>query len=148
MKRSKRGGFSLLEVLLATSILLGSAVVLGQLVSLGSRSARLARDEAAAERIARTQLDEIAAGIVSAETDRASPVDGEPGWVISVKQTPVEKSDLIALEVTVRRESDQRRPPRPFTLVRWIRSPEQAGTPIGSEGPVGSELDDSRAGRP
>ncbi|MFV2065374.1 MAG: hypothetical protein ACC645_00230 [Pirellulales bacterium] len=151
MRRGDRGGFSLLEVLLATSILLGSAIVLGELVSLGSRSARLAQDEAAAERIARTRLDEISAGIVSVEADEESPVDGEPGWVVSVKQTPVESADLLSIEVTVKRESDEGRTARPFTLVRWIRNPqqdEQAEAPVDSDTAVRSETVFSGAGTP
>ena len=39
MTRSRRHGFSLLEVLLATSILIGSAIVLVELVTIGNRHA-------------------------------------------------------------------------------------------------------------
>ena len=151
MRRKNRSGFSLLEVLLATSILLGSTIVLGELVSLGSRSARLAQDEATAERIARTRLDEIAAGLVPAESDEGSPVDGQPGWVVSMKPTQVESADLLAIEVTVQRESDEGRTARPFLLVRWIRNPQQgdsAETPIAPNAAVGSETDLSGAGTP
>jgi Tfp pilus assembly protein PilV len=123
MNASHRGGFSLLEVLLATSILLGAIIVLGELASIGRRSARAALDLSQAQLLCQTKMEELLAGIVPLEPQQNTPVEGEPGWFASVNIKPVAQQGLAALEVTVWREEAGQPAGRQFTLHRWIYDP-------------------------
>jgi hypothetical protein len=131
MKRAPRNGFSLMEVLLATSILLASLIVLGQLANVGRQHAHDADKLTTAELLCQTKLNEVLAGI-----ERVRPVDNEalpeaPGWVWSLHVGSAEKLHLASLRVTVSEEllepegdAVDQRPPKQFTLTRWIRDPD------------------------
>ena len=58
-KGSCRGGFSLLEVILALAILIGILAVLSELVGLGVRNARVARAMTQAQLLCESKLAEI-----------------------------------------------------------------------------------------
>ena len=64
-------GFSLLEVMLATSILLTCLIVLGQLASVGRRHARDAEQLRSPSYLCRSRYSEILAG--------AAPLESQPG---------------------------------------------------------------------
>ena len=66
MARDRRG-FSLLEVLLASSILLGCVIVLGHLAYLGRRNARAALDSSTAQILCESKMGELLAGIAPLE---------------------------------------------------------------------------------
>lgn len=70
---SPRGGFSLIEVILATAILLGSVVVLGELASMGRRQAEKGKKLAAAQQLCEQTLNEVLLGLRPLE-----PVEQEP----------------------------------------------------------------------
>jgi Tfp pilus assembly protein PilV len=123
MSRNRRHGFSLLEVLLATSILIGSAIVLLELVTIGNRHASSARDLARSQLICQTKLAEILAHLAPVETVRPTPVEGEPEWVYWVDLRPTSQSDLVALEVNTAHESAPQKQSARCTLVRWVRDP-------------------------
>ena len=124
MTSRRRRGFSLLEVLLATSILIGSAIVLLELVSIGSRHASSARDLAKSQLICQTKLNEILARVVPAEQVRSTPVEDEPQWVYWVNLLPLKQPGLVALEVNVAHETAPQKQSARFTLVRWVRDPQ------------------------
>ena len=121
MRRSRRRGFSLLEVLLATGILIGSAIVLMELASIGNRHAASARDLAKSQLICQTKLNEIVCGLAPAETVRPTPLEDDPGWVYWVDVLPAEQPGLLVLEVGAAHEPVPRKQSARFTLVRWIR---------------------------
>jgi type II secretory pathway component PulJ len=123
MKPASRRGFSLLEVILATSMLLASAIVLAELANVGRRHADTAEDLAAAQRICQTRLNEMLAGIAPVELLRDEPLKERPGWVVSVDLDSVDQPGLAALRVTVREDVPEDRRANQFTLVRWIRDP-------------------------
>lgn len=124
-----RRGFSLLEVLIATSILLGCVVVLGELAAIGRQHARDAEDLTAAQLICQTKLNEILCGASPAASVEAQPLTEAPGWVYSAEITYIDKPGLASLTVTVSEEIsetedfEQERAVRQFQLTRWIRDP-------------------------
>jgi prepilin-type N-terminal cleavage/methylation domain-containing protein len=126
MRRRRRRGFSLLEVLLATAILIGSAVVLMELASIGMRHAASARDLSQAQRLCQSKLNEIIVGVAPAETVRATPLEEDPRWTYWVEVQPTERPGLVLLEVGVAQELASHKQINRFTLQRWIRDPKGA----------------------
>lgn len=123
MIRARRHGFSLLEVLLATSILVGSAIVLLELVTIGSRHASAARNLSKSELICQTKLNEILSRAAPVEAVRPTPVENERPWVYWVELRPIGRDDLVALEVTAAYEPAPEKQSARFTLIRWVREP-------------------------
>jgi prepilin-type N-terminal cleavage/methylation domain-containing protein len=70
---TSRGGFSLIEVMLATAILLGSVVVLGELASMGRRQSEKGKKLAEAQQLCEQTLNEVLLGLRPLE-----PVEQEP----------------------------------------------------------------------
>lgn len=124
MRPSRRRGFSLLEVLLATGILIGSSIVLMELASIGMRHAASARDLSQAQLICQTKLNEIVAGVTPAETARPMPYEDDPRWTYWVTVQPTERVGLVLLEVGVAQELIPNKQTNRFSLVRWIRDPK------------------------
>ena len=146
----RRKGFSLLEVLLATSILIGSAIVLLELVTIGNRHASSARDLAKSQLICQTKLNEILARISPLEAVRPTAVEEDAKWVYWIELRPIEQSELVALEVNAAYQPSPEKQSAQFTLVRWLRdprsqtngptpstqSPDDASAPILTGGPA------------
>ena len=76
----RRGGFSLLEVILALAILVAALAVLGELVRSGVRNAQMARDLSRAQVLCESKLGEVFAGAIPAEktskTVKATQIQG------------------------------------------------------------------------
>lgn len=143
MKPAPREGFSLLEVLMATSILLGSVIVLNQLAEIGRKNAADAQDLSTAQLLCETRLNELVSGLAQIEPVEDEPIVGAPGWILSVDVEPLDRNaaagstgsagmlELAALRVTVAREPSEGRRSAAFTLVRWVpdtitpRSPDR-----------------------
>jgi hypothetical protein len=120
MMRHRRAGFSLMEVLLSTSILLGSSVVLIELATIGRKQASTAYDLNQAQLICQAKLDEIVAGITMVKAVEDEEIEEHPGWFYSIESQPVRSHNLAAVKVSVYQEAeDQKRPVR-FSLVRWV----------------------------
>jgi hypothetical protein len=127
MKPARRAGFSLLEVLLATSILVGSLVVLSELANVG----RLHIDDVdrltTAQQVCRAKLNAILAGAEPLLPVAGEPIGGFPGWLATVQVEPTGERGLQALRVTVREDVPEEQAAREFTLVRWIRETDAPG---------------------
>ena len=143
MKRPRRNAFSLMEVLLATTILLGSLIVLGQLATIGRKHAHDAEYLTTAQLLCQSKLNEMLAGV-----ERVRPVESEalpeaPGWAWSVEVESAEKLHLVSVRVTVWEEPSETeeavdaRPSKRFALTRWMRDPNH-DDPRGdaSRGPI------------
>lgn len=139
MRRSRRRGFSLLEVLLATAILVGSSVVLMELASIGMRHAASARDLSQAQRLCQSKLNEIIVGVAPTETVRPMPCEEDPRWTYWVNVQPAERAGLVKLEVGVAQELASRKQLNRFTLVRWIRDPKTKEENPSPSNPTGAE---------
>lgn len=127
--RARRDGFSLLEVLLATSILIGSSIALLELVMIGNRHANSARDLSRSQRICQTKLNEILSGLAPLEVVRPTEVDGELGWVYWVDLRPLEQSELTVLEVSAAHQPTPEKQSARFSLVRWVNAPRDPADP-------------------
>jgi hypothetical protein len=74
---SKRAGFSLMEVLVATTLLLGSMIVLSELAGLGRRHAESAQDYATAQLLCENKMSEILVGLAPLASVEAEPFETE-----------------------------------------------------------------------
>lgn len=132
MRRKRHGGFSLMEVLLATSILLACLIVLGQLAFVGRKHAEDAAVLTNSQLICQTELNEILIGAAPVASVDRQPVDGHPGWVYSVEVEPLERLGLVTLRVTVSQEDTEspsestEHTGKRFTLTRWMHRADRS----------------------
>jgi type II secretory pathway pseudopilin PulG len=125
----RREGFSLLEAILALAILTSSIAVLGELVRMGSQHAALARDLTQAQFLCESTMNEIAAGMQGGAMAVAdAPIDptlagGDASWVYSVNVGALELPNLVAVQVTVRKNQPSNKRPATYTLLRWMKNP-------------------------
>ncbi len=124
MTRSSRQGFSLLEVLLATSILIGSSIVLVELVTIGNRHASSARELSKSQLICQSKLNEILAHAAPIAQVRPTPSEEDPRWVVWIDLVPTVHEGLVALEVNAAYEPTPKKQRSRCTLVRWVRDPK------------------------
>ncbi|NLY00449.1 MAG: hypothetical protein GXY83_30510 [Rhodopirellula sp.] len=121
-----RGGFSLLEVILAATVLLGSAIVLFELAAIGREHVNSTEQLALAQRLCETRINEILAGQQQAKAVEKEELLDYPGWNLAVEVDPVSgQTGLSALRVTVFREADAQHRAKRYTLVRWVRDGQQ-----------------------
>lgn len=133
MKTSPRG-FSLLEVMLATSVLLGCLVVLSELAAVGRIHASVAQDGSTALTICRSKVNEILAGVAPTTSVQKESIDDPPGWWYSVEVEPARQSGVLVLRVTVGQEENPEGRPVEYSLVRWIRDPKSSTPEQGASG--------------
>jgi len=122
----RSAGFSLLEVILALAILAGAMVILGELARQGLRYAERARDVTQAEMICQSKLAEIISSSSTPTASAASPVETDPSdnqkWLCSVDVSPLSQQGLLAVRVTVTKDTDQAQPLE-VSLTRWMVDP-------------------------
>lgn len=115
-----RRGFSLMEVLLATSILLASSIALIELATIGRKQANTAYDLNQAQLLCQAKLDEIATGITPMTAVESQEFEDGSGWFYSVETLPLRFGDLTAVSVSVFQEEKSIGRPVRFSLVRWM----------------------------
>jgi prepilin-type N-terminal cleavage/methylation domain-containing protein len=125
MKRRPRRGFSLMEILLATSILLACVVVLAELAEVGRRHAVSVDQLTTAQMICQSKLNEIVAGAAPLSAVEAATVAEAPDWVYSVELESMTNLDLVVVRVTVEGQpqddaTTRQRPKKSFSLTRWM----------------------------
>lgn len=124
--RSRRGGYSLMEVLLATAILLSSVLVLMELASIGRYYVQSVDGQSTAQMLCQTALNEILAGAEPLQEVEDRVFEDHPDWVYSVEIEPSDRPTLVAVRVTVRQQPAEgpngavRGKPKQFSLVRWV----------------------------
>ena len=143
MKRARRAGFSLLEMLLATAILLGSVIVLAELAGIGNHHVDDIEGLSSAQLICQSALNEMLSGAAPVQSFEKRAVDEYPGWMVSAEVASVRQQGVASLRVTAWYEDpepigDEIEPRRrfPFTLVRWTRdpySPSPGGVESGAQ---------------
>ena len=122
----KRGGFSLLEVILALAILGGGLAVLGELARLGLRNAQIARETAQAQLLCESKLAEITAGITPLQgvsgVEFEEPLgNGTMKWLYSIDVQQTDCEGMSAVRVTVVQDLPEEKRPVDFSLVRWMQ---------------------------
>jgi hypothetical protein len=126
-----RGGFSLLEVVLALAILVCAIAVLGELVRLGTMSAAGARDLTQAQLLCESKLAEITAGILPPdpvqyamfEAYTEDQIESTAEWVYSVELEATDLPGLVVVRVTVEQDLPPELRPATFALARLMQDP-------------------------
>ena len=126
---SRRRGFSLLEVIIATGILAANTVLLLSLFSTGERHADRAETRVLAQMLCQSKLDELIADPSQLRTVDDELIVGYIDWTYSVDWTPSEIDGLVRLRVSVSRVEEFGRlediapasSRNTFELVRWTR---------------------------
>ena len=135
---TKRAGFSLMEVLLATAILLGSILVLMELAGIGRHYVQSVEARSTAQMLCQTKLNELLAGIQPLEEIDERVVEDYPDWTYSVEVLPVRRLPLSLLRVTVTQRTLEgttptiRGKPKSCSLARWV--PDAPSSERGMEG--------------
>ncbi len=137
-----RGGFSLLELILALAILALAVAAIGQLVRLGLAHARHARELTKAELYCESTMAELAAGVLPLEGVSDIPIEQDSEWLYSVTVEPAAVDGLLVVTVTVYQAEPDPVRPIEFTLVRWLADPEvfsadAAASSLGAARPAG-----------
>ena len=96
----RRSGFSLLEVMLATTVLLGSVIVLSHIAFVGTAHMDAAQQYAAAQLVCQARMNEMLAGALPIQEVSNEPIAELPGWGLTVKAESASREGLLALEVT------------------------------------------------
>ena len=131
---TRRGGFSLLEVLVATAMLLGSVIVLAELASIGRQHIRAADELTRAQLVCQARLEAMLAGALPMTEVEKEPIEDAPGWVATVVLETIDQPGLAALRVTVAQDVPEGERSRECTLVRWVPEPPS----FGESGPQGA----------
>jgi prepilin-type N-terminal cleavage/methylation domain-containing protein len=130
--RPDRGGFSLLEIMLALAILGGSLAVLSRIADTGISAAREARDLSVARLLCQAKLSELLLDSISGVAPQSVstvPLDSfdsqsSTPFHYSVEVEPAPLDGLLAIRVTVVGENPDGGPPLArYALVRWMVDP-------------------------
>lgn len=98
---SRRGGMTLVEVLIATAILAVSLMALGRRGFVAIQAAQKGERQAAGAGIAREALDGLLAGTLAPPARETTWAD-QPEWVWWIEVKPSEQEGLVRLSVHVR----------------------------------------------
>jgi len=133
-----RGGFSLLEVLMAMGVLLGCIIVLTELAAIGRAHANDAQTRAKAQLLCQARLNEMLAGVQPVMPVQKRVIDEEPEWTYSVEIDSSPHPGLSVIRVVVAQDLPEEQRPQSFSLLRWIPDPHgriaaAAGESLGEE---------------
>ena len=123
LRRSRRQGITLLEVLLAIAILGGALAAIGELIRLGVRSAGAAQQETFAHLLCDSRMAEVAAGAVPPESVGQTACEEATDWVYTIEVTPADQTGLLQVMVLVQQDPSQYTLPRSYQLYRYIPDP-------------------------
>ncbi len=139
VRKFKRAGLTLLEVIIAMAILAMSATLLYQVSNLATNSALEAQRLANAHILSESKMAEILAGAVATEPmdwtlDSDGTVPGE--WYYKLETSVGERENMIGLKLSVSdNPTSTTRSQAIFTIVRYIIDPQLGlDTPPSSDG--------------
>ncbi len=129
--RSRRRGFSLLEILLALSILGGSLAVLSQIAETGTDAAREARALSMARILAQAKLSEVLLNSTLGQTPtpvveaQADPFDSQStsDFYYSIDVVPAPLDGMLAIRVSVQAKNANGGVQANYQLTRWMIDP-------------------------
>ncbi len=142
---TRRGGFTLLEIVLALAIAGIAMALLSQLVGLANRSAAASRDLTKAQLIAESIMAEYASGVMLPQ-ESSGTWELDPTWIYSVAVSPGSSENLSVITVTVTHDVDTPTPTS-FSLTQWMfipPEPEEDATEADSG--AGTTSDESSGG--
>lgn len=129
MRPMQRPGFSLMEVLLATSILLACLLVLSQMATVGRQHAEDAESLTIAQLLCQAQLNEVLIGAQPLASRSLTAIPGMPGWTYEIDVQSLGQFDLASVRVTVAPEESDgpvRARGKRASLLRWMHAPDFA----------------------
>jgi len=143
LQRNRRGGFTLLEVILALAILLSSLAAIGHLVFNAYQNALRVKNLTRAQLICEGILAELNAGSIVLETIADAPVEDiddtvEPGWLYTIDIAQLDTNGLLSVQVTVAQDPALFARPVQFTLTQWMIDPTVEFTQPGETTTTGS----------
>ena len=101
MKSGTRRGFSIMEILIATSILLGCIIALSELASLGRKHARSAERLVNAQILCEGKLNDLLCGAESMSPSADQEFEDHKEWFYSIDLVPTEIPGISSLIVEV-----------------------------------------------
>jgi general secretion pathway protein I len=127
----RRGGFSLLEVILAMAILTGGIAVLGEVARLAIDCARSSRQTAQAQLICQSKMEEIISGSAAptavdwTDPGVASLNPTEPKWLyaVTVESSPSPCPNLLLVSVCVHPNLPAEARLTEVAMSRWMIDP-------------------------
>lgn len=150
-ERNRRGGFTLLEVILALAILLSSLAAIGHLVFNAYQNALRVKNLTRAQLICEGILAELNAGSLMLETIADAPVEDiddtvEPGWLYTIDIGQLDTNGLLSVQVTVAQDPALFARPVQFTLTQWMIDPTVEFTQPGETTTTGSSGNSEMSG--
>lgn len=117
----RRGGLSLLEVILSIAILGTSMAIISQFFYLGYRAADRARRQFDATLICDSVMAELASGVIEPRSIGGAEAFNDPNWTYSVDVVDSDVDGLLLATVSVRQRNSQA---VEMSLVRLLPDPE------------------------
>ena len=124
-RRSRRSGFSLIEVILALAIFLMSIVAIGGLVDMGTDRQIESQLQLRASRLAQSKMNEIVSGALPMSSTSGN-FDNESEWSFDVTTQPFGPPNLS--QVTVKVSRDYKGTKFEYTLAQMVINPLMTGS--------------------
>lgn len=119
--RRKRGGLTLLEIVLSLAIFFGGVTALSQLAWNGSRAAMQARYKTQATIRCQAKLSEVLAGAEAMQSQSGIPFLDDSNWTWSEVVTSGGFPNLVQIDITVSHQGPTKMSNVSVTLRRWTR---------------------------
>ena len=145
MSKPARGGFSLLEVVVAMAIFLMAMVVIGELVNMGARNSLMARQMTKAVLLAESKQNETLTGNEIGQSEISGNFPEEPDWQYTVNAEPAGIDGLLRVTTTVSFAGTSSDEQVSVTLTRWATDPAWRQTLVSSQSTGQSAGQDSGA---
>lgn len=130
---NSRAGFSLMEVMVASTIFMGSLIILDELANMGTRNAIDVETYITAQNLCEQQLNRILTGIDSMQEAENETFDDYEDWSYTVEIEPLDTPGLTSVKVIVQQDEEKFLRPKSYELVRWVASPDSNNQESGSE---------------
>ena len=131
----RRGGFSLLEIVLALAIAAIATALLAQLVGIANRSAAASRDLTNAQLIAESVMAEFASGVMLPQSTSGT-WELDPTWTYDAQVSLGSSENLNVITVTVTQMVDGLTPTS-FSLTQFLFIPPEPEEEADTSADVG-----------
>ena len=121
MKAGRRGGFTLIEVLVALVVAVAALTLLAQGFSTGGRASAASQISTRAALLSQRIITDLETGELAANQAHSGAFDDDPDFTWDLASEP---EDLGLLRVTVTIKWEERNQKRSFVLVRLLREKE------------------------
>lgn len=118
IRPSPRGGFTLIEVLLALAIFVGATAAISRLIVLGIDNAQFCERQTEMRLIAESRFAELDAGVLTPVSVSDQPVEEFPDYQWDMTADTTELTGLMLVTVTVRNISTGPAAGMEFQLIR------------------------------